>query len=111
MLERNIEQIGTMYQSVMNEHSLLRVSLNRAERQLAKKEDKIAGLEKTSQEKTKKLEKLTQALLILREQFLSIQQAQGSDLAQRNTTGAANLGGSLKLPTGKRAIIRGGTLK
>ena len=32
MLERNIEQIGTMYQSVMNEHSLLRVSLNRAER-------------------------------------------------------------------------------
>jgi len=32
LLERNIEQISTMYQSVMNEHSLLRVSLNRAER-------------------------------------------------------------------------------
>jgi hypothetical protein len=59
MLERNIEQIGTMYQSVMNEHSLLRVNLNRAERKLTKNEDKISGLEKISQEKTKKIEKLT----------------------------------------------------
>lgn len=67
MLERNIEQIGTMYQSVMNEHSLLRVNLNRAERKLTKNDEKISGLEKISQEKTKKIEKITKALLILRE--------------------------------------------
>ena len=46
-LEKNLDQIHQMYQNVTSEKSIFKVDLQVAERKLARKEEKVAQLEKS----------------------------------------------------------------
>ena len=46
-LEKNLDQIHTMYQNVTSEKSILKVDIQVAERKIQRKEEKITQLEKS----------------------------------------------------------------
>ena len=46
-MERSLESLNAMYQTVVNERSVLKIDISVAEKKLSRKEEKVVQLEKS----------------------------------------------------------------
>mmetsp|Transcript_16437 Transcript_16437/g.27877 ORF Transcript_16437/g.27877 Transcript_16437/m.27877 type:complete len:153 (+) Transcript_16437:2420-2878(+) len=91
-LERNLEQIHQMYQSVTSEKSVLKVDIQVLERKLCRKDEKISQLENSYMHSRQKQQDYLVIIRQLKDEFIKVQnqQAQVAQLSHYHGQGNYN---------------------
>lgn len=116
--EKSMEQLNSMYQSVVSERSVLRIDLSTAEKKLKRKDDKIFELEKIVGEKNERLGKYETIIKYLREEFIKLEKKSkesssqiGSQMVSNKQTVLIGANGALTNEAKVVKAIRGGGAK